>query len=477
MRIVFAAGEAQPFIKSGGLADVLGSLPKALAAKGHECYVFLPKYQDLKMADQLEYVTNFYLWVGWRRCYCGVFKAVVDGVTYFFLDNEQYFRRPGLYGYDDDYERFAFYDFAVLESLSRLDVMPDILSLHDWQAAMIAPLYKERYCYYDFYGGVKITFTIHNIAYQGKCDQYLLQDMFGLDDYLYYNGNVRNDGCMNMMKAAIVYADAITTVSPTYAKEILTDAYGEGLQSVLNMRRHDLYGILNGIDYEVINPETDPDLAYNFNKDNVFEKKPLNKLALQREVGLPENKDVPLIGVVSRLTWQKGLDLIINRFDELMKRDVQVVVLGAGDAKYEEALKGYAARYDQKFSLNLKYDAGLAQRIYGSTDMFLMPSLFEPCGLSQMMALRYGSVPIVRETGGLKDSVFPYNEYEDTGTGFSFTNYNAHEMLHIIDYALSVYEDHRDAWNRLAVRGMNEKLDWEKSSEEYLRVFRSLLKK
>ena len=475
MRIVFAAGEAQPFIKSGGLADVLGSLPKALAAKGHECYVILPKYQDLKHVDQLEYVTNFYLWVGWRRCYCGIYKAVWDGVTYFFVDNEQYFRRPGLYGYDDDYERFAFYDFAVLESLSRLDIIPDILSLHDWQAAMIAPLYKERYAYYDFYGNVKVTFTIHNIAYQGKADSYLVQDLFGLDNYLYYNGNLRQDGLLNMMKAAIVYSDAITTVSPTYAKEILTDAYGEGLQSVLNMRRYDLYGILNGIDTEAINPATDPQLAFNFDASNVKEMNAKNKEALQKEVGLPVRPDVPLIGIVSRLTWQKGMDLIINRFEEMMKRDIQLVILGAGDAKYEDPFKGFAGYHNQKFSLNLKYDAGLAQRIYGSTDMFLMPSLFEPCGLSQMMALRYGSVPIVRETGGLKDTVFPYNEYDDTGTGFSFANYNAHEMMDIIDYAISVYKDHRDAWDRIVQRGMHEKLDWDKSSDEYLKVFRSLL--
>lgn len=475
MRIVFAAGEAQPFIKSGGLADVIGSLPKSLAQKGHECYVILPKYADLKMSDRLEYVTNFYLWVGWRRCYCGVFKAVVDGVTYFFVDNEQYFKRPGLYGYDDDNERFAFYDFAVLECLSRLDIMPDILSLHDWQAAMIAPLYKEKYCYYNFYGGVKVTFTIHNIAYQGKCDPSLLQDLFGLDNYLYYNGNVRNDGCMNMMKAAIVYSDVVTTVSPTYANEILTDAYGEGLQNILAMRRHDLYGILNGIDYDVINPATDPDLAFNFDATDVKEKKRDNKMALQRELGLPENPDIPLIGIVTRLTWQKGLDLIINQFEELMERNVQVVVLGAGDAKYEEPLKGFAGYHNEKFSLNLKYDAGLAQRIYASSDLFLMPSLFEPCGLSQMMALRYGSVPIVRETGGLKDSVESFNEYDQTGTGFSFTNYNAHEMMQIIDYALRIYNEHRDMWDGIVQRAMASKLDWNQSSDEYLRVFESLL--
>ena len=452
MRIVFAAGEALPYIKSGGLADVIGSLPKELVKKGHECYVILPKYQDIKFPETLEYVTNFYLWVGWRRCYCGVFKAVYDGVTYFFVDNEQYFRRPGLYGYDDDYERFAFYDFAVLECLSRLNIMPDILSLHDWQTAMIAPLYKERYCYYDFYGNVKITFTIHNIAYQGKCDPFLLNDLFGLDNYLYYNGNVRNDDCMNMMKAAILYSDAITTVSPTYAKEILTDAYGEGLQSILAMRKDDLYGILNGIDYDTNNPETDPNIPYHFNANSVYTEKVKDKLALQAEVGLPQDPDVALIGIVTRLTWQKGLDLILNRMEEILQRKVQLLILGAGDKKYEEPLEEIAG--------------------FG---MFLMPSLFEPCGLSQMMSLRYGTIPIVRETGGLKDSVQPFNEFDGTGTGFSFANYNAHEMMDTIDYALHIYYDDKDQWNGLIYRAMTEKLDWDRSADEYLRVFGSLL--
>ena len=304
MRIVFATGEANPYIKSGGLADVLGSLPKALAQKGHECIVVLPKYQDIKLADTLEYVTNYDIWVGWRKCYCGVFKAQYDGVTYYFIDNEQYFRRPGLYGYDDDNERFAFFDFAVLELLSHIDIKPDILHLHDWQTAMIAALYKERYAYYEYYQGIKVVFTIHNIAYQGKCDPKLLSDHFGLDNYLYYNGNCRNDGCFNMMKAAIFYSDVITTVSPTYAQEILTDSYGEGLQGILQMRRHDLYGILNGIDYETINPSTDPELVEHFDVTTVMEKKPVNKAALQKECGLPVNPDVPLIGIVTRLTWQ-----------------------------------------------------------------------------------------------------------------------------------------------------------------------------
>ena len=474
MRIVFATSEANPYIKSGGLADVLGSLPKALAQKGHECIVVLPKYQDMKFADTLEYVTNYDIWVGWRKVYCGVFTAQYDGVTYYFIDNEQYFRRPGLYGYDDDNERFAYFDFAVLELLSHVDIKPDILHLHDWQTAMIATLYKERYAYYEYYRDIKIVFTIHNIAYQGKCDPRLLSDLFGLDNYLYYNGNCRNDGCMNMMKAAIFYSDVITTVSPTYAKEILTDSFGEGLQGILQMRKHDLYGILNGIDYESINPATDPEVVEHFDVTNVEEKKPLNKIALQKEVGLPVDKDVPLIGIVTRLTWQKGLDLILNRLEEMMKRDLQIVILGAGDLKYEESLKEIADRYPDKISLNLKYDFGLSCRIYAGCDIFLMPSLFEPCGLSQMMSLRYGTIPIVRQTGGLKDSVQAYDEYHHTGNGFGFMNYNAHEMMDIIDYALKVYQD-KDEWNGLVSRAMQAKLDWDKSAEEYLKIFHSLL--
>lgn len=473
MKILFATSEANPYIKSGGLADVLGSLPKALAQKGHECIVVLPKYQDIKMADTLEYVTNFDIWVGWRKCYCGVFKTVYDGVTYYFVDNEQYYRRPGLYGYDDDNERFAYYDFAVLELISHLEIKPDIIALNDWQTAMIATLYKERYAYYEYYQGIKITFSIHNMAYQGKCDPALLSDLFGLDNYLYYNGNTRNDGCLNFMKAAIYYSDAIITVSPTYAQEILTDAFGEGLQSMLRTRRHDLYGILNGIDYDTNNPATDPNIYVNYDVDHL-DKKLENKLALQKECGLPVNPDVPLIGIVTRLTWQKGLDLILNRIEEMMKRDIQIVILGSGDAKYEDPLKGVAAYHNQKVSLNVKYDFVLSCKIYAGCDMFLMPSLFEPCGLSQMMSMRYGTIPIVRETGGLKDSVQPYNEYEQTGTGFSFTNYNAHEMMDIIDYALSVYQD-KEQWTALVKRAMNTVLDWDKSADAYAKVFESLL--
>ena len=474
MKVLFVTSEATPYIKSGGLADVLGSLPKELVKQGVEASVVLPKYRDMKLADTLEFVTSFYIWVSWRREYCGVFKTELDGVTFYFIDNERYFGRPGLYSYDDDNERFAFFDFAVLEMLSHLNIKPDIMSLHDWQTAMIAPLYKERYGYYDFYRNIKITFTIHNIAYQGKADPRLINDLYGLGDHLYYNGNLRHDNCFNMMKSAILYSDMVTTVSPTYAKEILTDEYGEGLQSILNMKRDNLVGIINGIDYDVNNPEKDPNILHHFNVENWKTEKVKNKLALQREVGLPEDETTPLIGIVTRLTWQKGLDLILPKMEELVGRECQVVILGAGERKYEDALAYWGENYPEKVSCNLKYDFGLSCRIYAGCDMFLMPSLFEPCGLSQMMSLRYGTIPIVRETGGLKDSVTPYNEYEKTGTGFSFAHYSADEMMSVIDYAIKIYGD-EEHWDTIVENAMNEKLDWENSADKYMAVFNKLV--
>lgn len=476
MNILFVASECAPFIKSGGLADVLGSLPQSLNNIGYQCSVVLPKYRDMKGVENLEFITHYDIYVGSRKKYCGIFKCIKDGVTYYFIDNEEYYNRPGLYSYDDDYERFAYFDFAVLELISHLQLRVDVLHLHDWQAAMIAPLYKERYAKHPYYEDIKIVFTIHNIAYQGKADPKLVNDLFGLPYYLYENGNLRNDDCFNMMKSAILYSDMITTVSPTYANEILTDEYGEGLQYILRIRYNDLHGILNGIDYEVNNPETDINLVQPFNIDNVETQKIVNKLALQKELGLPENANIPLIGIVTRLTWQKGIDLILNRMNEMMKRDLQLVILGAGDYVYEQGFANFVEENRDKLSVNLKYDFGLSCRIYGSCDMFLMPSLFEPCGLSQMMSMRYGTIPIVRETGGLKDSVHPFNINDLSGTGFSFANYNAHEMMNTIDYALSVYRD-KHLWNTLVHSAMKEKLDWELSAKTYAHLFEELMKR
>ncbi|WP_249028875.1 glycogen synthase GlgA [Tannockella kyphosi] len=472
MKIVMATSECAPFIKSGGLADVVGSLPQAFVEMGHDCTVVLPLYADLKCREDLEYVTSYDIYLGWRKKHCGVFTCEKNGVRFYFIDNEEYFKRPGLYGYDDDNLRYAYFDFAVLELISHLQLEVNILHMHDWQTAMIAPLYREKYSMHPYYANIKLVFTIHNIAYQGKAAPSLVQSVFGLSESLYTSGNLRNDDCFNMMKGAILYSDIITTVSPTYAQEILTNEYGEGLQHILELRKGDLYGILNGIDYVTNNPTTDPALVENFDLATI-ESKYVNKVALQKEVGLVEDKDIPLIGIVTRLTWQKGVSLILEQIHTLMERDVQVVLLGAGDFELEQQFNQIDWMYPGKLSLNMKYDFGLSCRIYGGCDMFLMPSLFEPCGLSQMMSMRYGTIPIVRETGGLKDSVTPYNEFEKTGTGFSFTNYNSYDMMHVIDYALEMYDD-KDQWNSIIENAMTTNLDWNESAKTYISIFENI---
>jgi starch synthase len=466
MRVLFVASESTPFIKSGGLADVIGSLPLALQ-KDQDCMVVLPKYKDLAHVNTLEYVTHFDVWVGWRKLYCGVFKAQIENVVFYFIDNEDFFGRNGLYGYGDDYERFAFFSMAVMEMISHLKLRPDILHLHDWQTAMIAMLYKEKYNQYQYYENIKIIFTIHNIAYQGKADPQILSDMFGLPDRLYTEGTCRHDNCLNMMKTAIMYSDEITTVSPTYAKEILTFEYGEGLESVLEIRKDNLHGILNGIDYQVFDPERNKNIVKNYTPKTVEQHKVINKLALQKDCQLPQDKSIPCMGIVSRLTWQKGIDLVLCQIEEIINEGIQLIVLGTGDYHYEQALLQLQQRYPKQIVFYQKYDPVIADRIYAGCDMFLMPSLFEPCGLSQMMALRYGTIPIVRETGGLKDSVDAYNKYENTGNGFRFYNYNAHEMMSIIRYALSVYHNMPDVWLQLIKNAMHTRLDWKQSSKAY----------
>jgi len=336
---------------------------------------------------------------------------------------------------------------------------------------MIAMLYKEKYCHYKYYEDITIIFTIHNIAYQGKADPHILSDMYGLPDSLYTEGTCRHDDCLNMMKTAIIYSDEITTVSPTYAKEILTSAYGEGLESVLQLRKENLHGIINGIDYQLFDPETNKHVSKNYTCNTVETYKVINKLNLQKNSHLPEDTSVPCIGVVSRLTWQKGIDLILCQIDEIIKEGIQLIILGTGDYHYERILQSMQEKYPEQIAFYQKYDDSIADRIYAGCDMFLMPSLFEPCGLSQMMALRYGTIPIVRETGGLKDSVDAYNQYENTGNGFRFCNYNAHEMMDTIRYAVSVYRDAPDVWQELIQNAMRTKLDWKESSKAYSALY------
>ncbi|MFV0396033.1 MAG: glycogen synthase GlgA [Coprobacillaceae bacterium] len=471
MKIVFVASEATPFIKTGGLGDVIGSLPEALKKEKQECIVILPNYQDLKSLETIEFITSFDVWVGWRKQYCGIFKTQLSGVTFYFIDNQQYFQRSGVYGYDDDYERFAYFDIAALELIGHLQIQPDIIHLHDWQTAMISVLYKEKYKQFQYYENIKIIFTIHNIAYQGKANPMLIDDMFGLSRELYENGNLEHDSCFNMMKSAIVYSDIISTVSPTYAKEILTLEYGEGLEGVLRLRENDIYGIINGINIAEIYSKTNINIVENYNRRNFYNKKRINKVALQKEGHLPVNES-PCIGMVTRLTWQKGIDLVINQISEIMKLNIQLIILGTGDYDYEQTLLHLQNQYPTKLSFQQKYDEGLAQRIYASCDMFLMPSLFEPCGLSQMMAMHYGTIPIVRETGGLKDSVDTYNEIEKTGTGFGFRNYNAHEMMNIIKMALQVYNNDKPIWKKLMSSTMKVDFSWKQSAKQYLQLYK-----
>ncbi|MFV0393811.1 MAG: glycogen synthase GlgA [Coprobacillaceae bacterium] len=477
MKIAMIASEASPFIKSGGLGDVLGSLPKALQREKQKCFVILPKYKDLAPIENLSFITSFFVWVGWRKQYCGVFETKIAGVTFYFIDNEQYFKREGLYGYDDDYERFAFYNLAAMELIGHLKIQPDIIHLHDWQTSMIALLYKEKYYRYPYYENIKIIFTIHNIAYQGKGNPIILEDIFGLDIKKFDIRNCLHDGCLNMMKTAIVYSDVITTVSPTYAKGILTKEFGEGLESILQLRKNDIFGIINGIDTEYINPKTNIDIVENYDGRNFYYKKSNNKIALQKECLLPVNKDIACIGMVTRLTWQKGINLIINKIEELLNREIQIFILGAGEYQYEQQLLYLQKQYPNQLSYHQKYDEKLAQRIYASCDIFLMPSLFEPCGLSQMMAMRYGTIPIVREIGGLKDSIEAYNAYEQTGNGFRFINYDGNEMLSIIDMALSVYYDDKKVWKKIMRSAMQSDFSWKHSAKEYISLYQKLINK
>ena len=471
MHILMATSECAPFIKTGGLGDVVGSLPQALMQQGHQCIVVLPLYKTSKHRENMEYITSYDIYVGSRKKYCGIFKYFYEGIEYYFIDNEEYFNRDQIYGYDDDEVRFGYFDFAVLELISHLQLNVDILHCHDWQSAMIIPLYYQKYCTHPYYENIKTMFTIHNIAYQGKCNPSYLQDIFGIPYELYEN--FRNDDCFNMMKSAIVYSNYITTVSPSYACEILSHEYGEGLQYILNYRKDDLFGIVNGIDDQLFNPKTDLTLSTQYDCDHL-DLKLKNKVELQKQLGVQENQDIPMIGIVTRLTWQKGIDLILQEIHHLMKKNIQVVLLGTGDYHYEDALYKLGCQYPNKLKVILKYDFVLSNQIYGASDMFLMPSLFEPCGLSQLMAMRYGSLPIVRETGGLKDTVMAYNQYTGAGDGFSFKNYSGFEMMNCINYALETYQN-KEVWYQLVKQAMTKSLNWTNSAKSYLHLYQKLM--
>ena len=475
MRVLFVASEASPFIKSGGLGDVAGALPKALAQKGADVRVVIPKYKEInwEVKDKLRFNKWFNVRVGYREEFCGVWECFYNGVTYYVLDNEKYFNRDGLYGFYDDAERFAFFDRAVLDMLRQIDWQPDLIHCNDWQTGMIPVLLKFQYKRNDmFYWNMKCVYSIHNIAFQGVFDPQILPELFGFDMELYNNTCLKFDLGVSYMKGGLYYSDIITTVSNSYANEIQTPEYGQRLDGVLRDRSYALRGITNGIDYDEFNPKTDKFIKKNYDINSI-KNKVINKTELQKELGLTVDENIPMIAMVTRLTHQKGIDLLVNISDRLLQQNVQLVVLGTGDKHYEDHFKWLDYRYGNKVSANIRFDNALANKIYAACDMFLMPSLFEPCGLGQLIALRYGSIPIVRETGGLKDTVTAYNEYTGEGNGFSFTNYNSDDLYNVIQYALWIYKD-KKKWNNLIKQAMKSDNSWDKSAEIYLNMYREL---
>ncbi len=474
-KILFAASEGVPFIKTGGLADVVGSLPKCIDKQYFDVRVILPKYACMKqeMKDKMSYVSHFYMDFNWKTVYVGILEAQEEGVHYYFIDNEYYFSGPKPYCDDQKWEieRYAYFCKAVLSVLPVVGFQPDLIHCHDWQTGLIPVYMKERFRGGDFYRNMKSVLTIHNLKFQGKWDTKTVKGITGLPEYYFSPDKLEAYKDANLLKGGIVYADAVTTVSDTYAEEIKTPFYGEGLDGLLRARSRDLRGIVNGIDYDEFNPETDNLIDTPYNAVNFRKEKVKNKRALQKELGLCQDDRKMMIGIVSRLTDQKGFDLIAYVMDELCQDDVQLVILGTGEERYENMFRHFDWKYNDKVSANIYYSDALSHKIYASCDAFLMPSLFEPCGLSQLMALRYGTIPIVRETGGLKDTVVPFNEFESTGTGFSFTNYNAHEMLVTVRNAERIYYDKKRDWNKLVDRAMAADFSWHVSARKYQEMY------
>lgn len=475
MQIVFASAECAPFVKTGGLGDVAGSLPAALVRAGAEVIVMVPKYATIKdeYKAQMEHFSDFYVSLGWRNEYCGLEKLEHDGVTYMFIDNERYFARDYPYGFFDDGERFAFFSKAITESLQHLPAgfECDILHCNDWQTALAPVFMREFYQGLPLYDRVKTVFSIHNVAFQGQFSDTVMEDILGVAHIPAAASQLRCDACsINYMLGALRYADAITTVSPTYANEIQTPEFGEGLDGVLRERSYALQGILNGIDVAGFDPATDKRIAANYTVED-RSGKAVCKAKLQEELGLEVRDDRPLMVMVTRLTRQKGLDLVMYALDRILAGGVQVAVLGTGDRDYEDGLRYFQDKYPGTMAARIEFDPALSQRMYAAADMFLMPSKFEPCGLSQIIAMRYGTLPIVRETGGLKDTVIPYNEFTGEGTGFSFTNFNGDEMGDAVFRAARLFWDNRDAWNQLVTQAMSQDFSWTRSADKYLDLY------
>ncbi|USB31575.1 glycogen synthase GlgA [Paenibacillus sp. YPG26] len=475
MKILFAAAEAIPFVKTGGLADVIGALPKALLKAGHDVRIVLPKYKAIPdhFRSQLAPVDITKVPLAWRSKYCGIEQLVYEDIPVYFIDNEFYYGRDGIYGYGDDAERFAFFNRAVLEILPYIEFQPDVIHCHDWHAALIPVLLQHHYAHNPFYQSMRTVFTVHNLLYQGIFPYEVLPDLLDLPNHYFTPDGLEYYGNVNYLKAGLVYADHVTTVSPTYAEEIKTEYYGYGLDGLLRSLGGKLSGIVNGIDTKLYNPATDTEIPAKYRTS--LNKKRENKPFLQQELGLPVDPKIPLISMVTRLVDSKGLELVRRVLDELLYFDnIQVVVLGTGEYEYEQWFREAEARHPEKLSAQIKFNDGLSRRIYAGSDIFLMPSKFEPCGISQLLALRYGSIPVVRETGGLNDTVHSYNEFTGEGNGFSFNHYNAHDMLYTIRRAVHMYHQ-PDQWKKIVRNAFAGDYSWNVSAEEYLEIYQSLL--
>lgn len=478
-KILFAASECVPFIKTGGLADVCGALPKEFDPEYWDVRVVIPNYTCIPehYRNQFQYVTHFYMGSGTYipNKYVGVLQYVLDGITYYFIDNQEYFECFVPYGnIRYDIEKFTFFDKAVLSMLPVIGFHPDIIHCHDWETGLIPVFLKNEFAAGEFYRDIKSVMTIHNLKFQGVWDIKTMQGLTGFHKSLFTPDKLEFQKDANMLKGGLVYADYITTVSDTYAKEIQTEYYGEGLSGLLSARHYDMQGIVNGIDYNVYNPATDPKIYCNYDAESFRKKKANNKLKLQEDLGLTVDKKKYMIGLISRLTDQKGLDLINFVIDRIVDEFTQLVVIGTGEGQYENMFRYYAWKYPDKVSANICYSDDLAHKLYAAADAFLMPSRFEPCGLTQLISFRYGTVPIVRETGGLKDTVVPFNEYENTGDGFSFSNYNGEEMLSVINYSKHIYFDCKKQWNQIIDRGMAKDFSWKSSKCRYENIYNYL---
>lgn len=471
MNVLFLTSEAVPFIKTGGLADVAGSLPKELKKAGVDIRVVLPLYGtiDPTYRSQMEKITEFYVDLDWKHQYTGVYQLIFDNVTYYFLDNKEYFDRSYPYGFDDDAERFIYFSKASTLLSKEIDFKPDIIHTNDWHTAMVNVFVNDFRHGDAYYNDIRTVFTIHNLKYQGVFDPAYMK-LAGLDGGYFNENDLKYYDAINFMKAGIIHATAVNTVSENYAREIHYPFYGEGLDGVIRQYDYKLSGIVNGIDYSQWNPETDSFIDVNYDIDSI-DKKVKNKLALQELYGLPQREDVPIIGMVTRLSEMKGLDLVRYILDELLEEDIQFVMLGTGEYTYEEMFKYFAWKYPEKMASRIYFGGEEAHKIYAASDFYLMPSISEPCGISQLIAMRYGTLPIVREAGGLKDTVIPYNEFTGEGTGYSFANINAHELLFTIKNAIDVYKNDRDNHNRLIKNAMKQDIDWKKSAEKYLQLY------